>query len=205
MSNDINNILGITNDQKKEANSIQGNHVSNPKLILKIVSAIAVVSIIFLPFMGGCKGENASGIHIVTSEQISPEIKLFLIFAVVCGIIIFFLKEYIHLAITAIIGIVTLLISYSLAKDKLGLIELKTGAFLSILSYITIAVIGFIKSSENKNIEMVTTFAKQTSHEKSEPSNDTFTQIEKLNELRQKGILTEEEFSNKKTELLSKL
>ena len=45
MSNDINNILGITNDQKKEANSIQGNHVSNPKLILKIVSAIAVVSI----------------------------------------------------------------------------------------------------------------------------------------------------------------
>lgn len=204
MSNEINDILGIKNDQKKENISIQDNSNSNPKLISKIVAAIAIVSIIFLPVVG-CGGENASGIDIVKSEQISPAIKLFLICSVICGIIIFFLKEYIHLAVTAIIGILTLLISYFIAKDKLGQLELKTGAFLSILSYVTIAVIGFIKSSEKKNIEMVTTIAKQTTLEKPEPSNDTFTQIEKINELRQKGILTEEEFNKKKTELLSKL
>lgn len=204
MSDDINSILGITNDLKKEDNSIQSNHFSNPKLISKIVSVIAVVSIIFLPVVG-CESKNINGIDIVTSEQMSPAIKLFLIFAVVCGIIIFFLKEYLHLAVTAIIGIVTLLISYLIAKDKLGLLELKIGGFLSILSYSVIAVIGFVKSSEKKNIEMVTTVEKQTSHKKSEPSNDIFTQIEKLNELQQKGILTEEEFSKKKTELLSKL
>jgi hypothetical protein len=36
-------------------------------------------------------------------------------------------------------------------------------------------------------------------------SQDIFTQLEKLGELKTKGILTEEEFNIKKTELLKKL
>jgi len=84
-------------------------------------------------------------------------------------------------------------------------LDLKVGAFLAILGYGTAALLGFLKSAEKKNVELVKTVQKSTDQEKPQPPNDTFAQIEKLNDLRQKGILTEEEFNNKKVELLAKL
>ena len=44
-----------------------------------------------------------------------------------------------------------------------------------------------------------------SSHKATNNSNDVLDQIKKLSELKDAGILSEEEFNSKKTELLSKL
>ena len=115
------------------------------------------------------------------------------------------LKKYIHLALMSVMGIFMLLVSYFIAKDKLGQIELKIGAIVSISTYTIIAISSFLKISERKNVEINVALPNQISQSKSESSSDIFIQIEKLNELRQKGILTDDEFISKKTELLSKV
>ena len=105
----------------------------------------------------------------------------------------------------SVMGIFMLLVSYFIAKDKLGQIELKIGAIVSISTYTIIAISSFLKISERKNVEINVALPNQISQSKSESSSDIFIQIEKLNELRQKGILTDDEFISKKTELLSKV
>ncbi|MBW0161252.1 MAG: SHOCT domain-containing protein [Sediminibacterium sp. Gen4] len=202
MSNDINDILGIKNISSEENEVLESKY--SYTLTSKVLSLVAIISIIFLPFIG-CGGDNINGADIVKSRDVPIEIKLFLIGSIICGVMILFLKKYIHLALMSVMGIFMLLVSYFIAKDKLGQIELKIGAIVSISTYTIIAISSFLKISERKNVEINVALPNQISQSKSESSSDIFIQIEKLNELRQKGILTDDEFISKKTELLSKV
>ena len=186
------------------AENTGSSDVANYKIISKIAAAVAVASIIFFPVVG-CGGANFNGIDIIGTDNIPGEIKVFLIASIICGIIIFFLKDFLYIMCSAIIGIVTLLISYLTARDRVGFLDLKAGAFLAIVGYGIAAALGFFKTFGKKNIEAGTTVTTSPYNEKRQAPDDTFVQIEKLNELREKGILTEQEFNDKKADLLSKL
>ena len=71
----------------------------------------------------------------------------------------------------------------------------------------TVAVSSLPNLTQNKNPSNDSLFEAATpnSNQNSALENDIFSKIEKLAELRQKGILTEEEFSSKKAELLARL
>ena len=123
--------------------------MDNVKLISKLGGAVAVVSILFLPVVG-CGGENVNGVQIIQSDHVSSDIKAFIVVAIACGGLIFILKNYIQLAVTAIAGIASLLIGYLIAKDKIGGIDLKAGGILGIIGFLITAIISFLNSSENK-------------------------------------------------------
>jgi len=171
------------------------------KTFSKLAAVLAIISILFLP-VAGCGGRNVTGIDIIKEEQIEASIKIFLLLSIICGIIILFLKNYIPIAFLAIGGIVTLFISYFIAHDKLDRIELKVGAFIAIISYAANAVIGFVTKDEQKFLKR---HSPSPSNFQQSAQRDSITEIENLSELRKKGILTEDEFNKKKTDLLKNI
>ena len=200
--------LIIKNARKQDEKNQNDSHLNaefdkksstNPKVFSKIAAAIVIFSILFLPVIG-CGNDSLNGAEIIENGNVSDEIKVFLIVSIASAVMIFFLKKYIQIAIMSITGIVTLLISYLLAQDKIKELELKAGSILALLAFLTSAIIGF---ANNKSANPLNTY-----HGKQPPpsdNRDSFVQIEKLNELKEKGILTEEEFNVKKKELLGKI
>lgn len=124
--------------------------MENNKLIPKLGSGIAVVCILFLPFVG-CGEQNFTGLDILQHKEVGMDIKLFLAASILCGVAVFFLKEYLHYAISAIAGIITLIIAYLIAHNKNEAIELKFGAFLAIIGYVVTAITSYLKINEKKN------------------------------------------------------
>lgn len=121
------------------------------KLISNTGAAMAIICILFLPFVG-CGGQNLTGIDVIKHNGIGIEIKFFVVASIICAGIIFALKEHIQLAVSAIAGVVSLLIAFLIAQSKMEGLELKFGAFLALIAYSVIAVINFLGISEqNKN------------------------------------------------------
>jgi hypothetical protein len=124
-------------------------------LILKLGGVLAVLFLLFLP-VAGCQGTNSAninGIDIIKGKNMDIAIRIFFILSLICGVVLFLFKKPMQLSIMAIAGIVTFLASYFIAKSKAGMdiMEMKVGAYLALLVYAGIAVIGFIKSaSQNK-------------------------------------------------------
>jgi hypothetical protein len=85
-------------------------------------------------------------------------------------------------------------------------VENKTAKNMFLYSGIAALVIGGVifalSFTNNENKTLVEKSETQAQGQKNE---DVFIRIQKLNELREKGIITEDEFNNKKKELLSKL
>ena len=75
--------------------------------------------------------------------------------------------------------------------------------YLGVIALI-IGGVFFAKSFNSKNNEQIVSNIREPLPNATQ-ENDVFIQIEKLNDLRQKDIITEEEFNSKKVELLSKL
>lgn len=123
--------------------------MSNQKLIIKFSSAIALVCILFLPIVG-CNGLDFSGFDIFKNEAIWIELKICILIAIACGILILCFKEYLHFAISAISGIVTLIIAYLFAYSKNEGFNLKIGAFIGIIGYSISAILSFLKLIDNK-------------------------------------------------------
>lgn len=83
--------------------------------------------------------------------------------------------------------------------------EDKTTKNLILYSGITALIIGGIVFASGFNPPTTNLQASHNSLTSSKNQDDTILQLEKLDALRKKGIITDEEFSRKKTELLSKL
>ena len=123
--------------------------MNNYRLISNIGAACAILCIIFLPVVG-CGDANLTGIDIIKDNQIGTSIKIFVIAAIICGVLIFFLKELLHIAICAIAGAVALFIAYMIAHSENESIEMKIGAILALIGYAVTAVTNFLGMS-NKN------------------------------------------------------
>jgi hypothetical protein len=123
--------------------------MNNRKTISNIGGAIAVISILFLPVVG-CGGENVNGIQIIQSDHVSSDIKAFFSVAIICGGLIFLFKNYVQLAITGIVGILSLLIGYLIAKDKINGIDLKAGGVLGIIGFLVTTIINFLDPTQEK-------------------------------------------------------
>ena len=209
MSKKIDELLGINESMKSSKSTTNKELNYSQSGILKIIAAISIVAIIFFP-VAGCGGENATGLDIIKAKesQLPHGIKLFVIISIMSGCVIFFLKDNLHMIISSITGIVTLLISYLIAKDKLGgYLDLKIGAYLGILGYGAIALLSYLKISGKNNSEMLTKSVFNPSKNENTKTifSDSIQQLEKLNELKLKGIISEEEFLKKKAELLDKI
>lgn len=132
----------------------QGN-AFDLNLILKIGGVIAVLFLLFLP-VAGCQGTNSAninGVDIIKGKNMDMAIRIFFILSLLCGVVMLLFKKPSQIAIIAIAGIVTFLVSYFIAKSKTGMdiMEMKVGAYLALMVYAGIAVVGFIKSSsQNK-------------------------------------------------------
>ena len=125
--------------------------MNNYKLISNIGAAMAIFCILFLPFVG-CGGQKLTGIDVIKHSGIGTEIKFFVVASIISAGIVFALKKHIQLAVSAIAGIVSLLIAYLIAQSKMEGLELKFGAFLALIAYAVIAVTNFLGISEqNRN------------------------------------------------------
>jgi hypothetical protein len=114
--------------------------MNNRSKVLSYLGAVmAVVCILFAPVVG-CGDATLNGLQIIEDKGVGGEIKLFIILALSCGVLIFFLKKHAHLVITAIAGAVSLFIAYLIAHGKNGAIELKVGAYLAFVGYTVTAI-----------------------------------------------------------------
>lgn len=114
-------------------------------MISSLGAGIAILSILFLP-VAGCMEYNITGLEILSKEEIEPESKLYIIAAIGCGILIFFLANRIGRAVSAIGGGISLFIAYFIAHAENELIEMRAGAIIAILSYTAIAILNFTTS-----------------------------------------------------------
>jgi hypothetical protein len=158
---------------------------------------------LFLPVVG-CGDENATGMDIIRSDKVFTEIKTFLIISMACGVIIILLKELIYTAVAAIFGIISLLVFYVMAKNRIDLLQLKAGAYLAIVAYLAAILAGFINGSNNSSKTSIRIEKHYSGGDKNN-TGDIVLQIEKLAELKQKGLITEDEFNLMKRELLEHL
>ena len=117
------------------------------KIISKCGAALAIFCIIFLPFVG-CGDQHLSGLDVITTNGIDAIIKVFVVIAIICGVLIFIFNKPVVSAALAIGGLVSLLIAYLIAHGKNGSIELKYGAFLAILGYAVTSVVNFLGISQ---------------------------------------------------------
>lgn len=120
--------------------------MNNTKIISSLGSAMAILCILFLPFVG-CGEENLTGMQVIQHQQIGQDIKAFVILSILCGLLIFFFNRHVEIAITAVLGIASLFISYLIAHSKNAGIELRIGAFLSIGAYVITALVNFFGMS----------------------------------------------------------
>ena len=179
------------------------NTTSTTIIISRILSFISILSILLLP-IAGCGNDKVTGSEVIISDEVAIEIKLFLIISVICGLLILFLKKYTHAIIVSALGAITLLVSYFIAKDKvLGNLDLKVGAFVAIIGYVLTSLLCLFKIFEKNKIVVLQ--QNVASKNNLDSQDDTLAKIEKLNELYKKGVLTEEEFTRKKTDILSRL
>lgn len=66
--------------------------MNNKKLLSYLGAIMVIVCILFAPVVG-CGDTNMNGLQIIQDNSIGADIKLFIIIALICGIIIFFLKN----------------------------------------------------------------------------------------------------------------
>ena len=173
-------------------NYVYSNYLSLPK----VSAALAVFCILFAPIVG-CEGQNFNGVEIIQHKNIMPEVKLFIILSIACGVTIFFLRERTQIAICAIGGIITLLIAYLIAHNKNDAIDLRVGSYFAIIAYSITSVTSFLDISFNNFTE--THVIKKSS---SSPKIGVAEELKKLKELLDSGIITQQEFDTQKRKLL---
>jgi hypothetical protein len=141
------------NSNIPQTNTPQAGGFSVINLIIKICGGLAVVFLMFLP-VAGCERTNdynVSGLDIFkgifkANGEIDLSTILFFL-SVSCGIVIAILRKPLLHVILAGAGIVTFLSAYIYFKSRsnMDVVELKIGAFLAIMTYIAIIVLGIIK------------------------------------------------------------
>ncbi|MFH0867120.1 MAG: hypothetical protein V1904_13070 [Bacteroidota bacterium] len=132
----------------------------NMNIIFKICGALAVIFLMFLP-VAGCERTNEYNVNgldifkgVFKSGEIDASTVLFFL-SLSCGIAIIFFRKALLFMIFGTSGIVTFLSAYIYVKSKNGMdvVELKIGAFLAIMSFIAIIVLGIIKmAAGNKSV-----------------------------------------------------
>ena len=206
---DIDNILEIKKSEYQTNldldknlninNSKNQNSPNNYLIFAKIGAALAIICILFLPVVG-CGDQNLNGIELIKEKNIWSEVKFFIIASITCGIIIFFLKKHIMVAITAIGGIFSLIIAYLIAHDKSGSIDLKIGSYFAFLFYSITAIISFITPLEKKQINNPVLIQELERIDKTRIG--IADEIKKLKELQDAGIITQKEIDIQKEKLL---
>jgi len=127
--------------------------MDNKKLLSYLGAALAVVCILFAPVVG-CGETNLNGLQIIQDKGVGTDIKLFIIIAIICGIVIFFLRKHLHLVASAIVGAIALLIAYLIAHSKNEGIELRYGSILAFIGYAVVAITNFLGMSEKKEVDV---------------------------------------------------
>lgn len=213
------------------SNNLASEPDYSPKVISKLCVAIAVLSIAFFP-IAGCGGEKLSGLTILGSDRVDGEIKMFLVVASLCGIIILFLTKFKQMSIFAIGGFVSLIIALLIAKGKpySDAIKLEPGAYIAFLGYIVSALIGlfsddsFNKHEHTQPVEggakgegvsdilglvpepgnVFTTVSPAAYDPPAEHQEDTdmIAKLKQLKSLLDEGILTPEEYQQQKNNIL---
>lgn len=166
--------------------------MNNLKIISKVGGAIAIVSILFMPVVG-CGGDTANGIDLVQSKNISGDIKACIVVCMLCGLLILLLRTQIQQALSGIIGIVALLGGYMLAKDKLQMLDLKAGYYLSLMGFALTTLVSFLKPSLNDNSVQAAVNANMGKAD----------ELHKLKALLDNNAITQEEYDEQKRKLLS--
>ncbi|GEM_PF-3938042 len=123
--------------------------MDNKKLLSYLGAALAVICILFAPVVG-CGESNLNGLQIIQDKSVGADIKVFILLAIICGVLIFFLKKHSHLAVSAIAGALSLFIAYLIAHSKNEGIELRFGAFLAFIGYAVTAITNFLGMSDKK-------------------------------------------------------
>jgi hypothetical protein len=114
------------------------------KWLVKMGGIVAIAAILFLP-MAGCGSQTVSGIDIFKSKDIGVIAKMFLVISLLCAASAIFLKAAIPILASGVVGLVTLIISYLIAKSTAPVsIELKVGAYFALISFMIILISGFV-------------------------------------------------------------
>jgi hypothetical protein len=110
----------------------------------KMGGMVAIASILFLP-LAGCGSHTVTGIDMFKSKDIGVIDKMFLIISLICAASAIFLKAAIPILASGVVGLVTLIISYLIAKSAASVsIELKVGAYFALVSFMIILISGFL-------------------------------------------------------------
>lgn len=113
---------------------------------------MAVIFILFMPVVG-CGGENYNGIELIQEKEVWKEVKACIVLSVVCGLVVLMLRAYMHMAIAALAGAISLLLSYVIAHSKNEGFELKIGAILALMSFMVSMVVSVMSNSRIKEAE----------------------------------------------------
>ena len=165
----------------------------NYKTLTTIGGAVAVLSICFLPVIG-CGGENLNGVGLLKWDQTPGAFKFLLILVIVLGLLIFRLKEAMHLLINGAAGVITLIVGYLYAKDKMGNLDLKSGYYLSIFGFIMTGIVSYMQL---KGMQIG-----QPGQQNNAGHINTADELLKLKKLLDEGVLNQEEYDEQKRKLL---
>lgn len=117
--------------------------MGNYKWLAKMGGIVAIAAILFLP-LAGCGSQTVSGIDMFKSKNIGVIDKMFLVISLLCAASAIFLKAAIPILASGAVGLVTLIVSYLIAKSAASVpIELKVGAYFAIVSFMIILISGF--------------------------------------------------------------
>ena len=118
-------------------------------VLSKAGGILAIISLTVLP-LAGCGNSTVSGIEVLTTEDVSIGVKLLLIVSVLCAIGALFGKTRVVFLTLGLVGLGSLITSYVILRQEYyNMIEMKTGGYLSIISFILILGDGFISSQNN--------------------------------------------------------
>lgn len=109
----------------------------------KMGGMVAIASILFLP-MAGCDLQSITGIDMFKANEISVIVKMLLAISLICAVSVIFLKSAIPILAGGVVGLAALIIAYLSAKSATSIsIELRAGAYFTIVSFIIILMSGF--------------------------------------------------------------
>jgi hypothetical protein len=118
-------------------------------LIGRIGAVVALLAFLFLP-IAGCQDIRMNAIEAIRSDDISEEIKVFIMIGIVCAVIGFVAKPAILCFLTGCGGIASILIGYAVARQDLP-VKLMVGSYIAIAGFIALITQGV--QIRNRHIE----------------------------------------------------
>lgn len=118
--------------------------MGNYTWLAKMGGIVAIASILFLP-VAGCGSHLITGLDIFASKEISVIIKIFLAISLLGAASVIFLKTAIPVLASGLVGLAAFITAYLSAKSAASAsIELKSGAYFTIVSFIIILITGLL-------------------------------------------------------------